>query len=241
MWDISQWQLYFWRFIYLCVSFQTTRMIYDRSNGSAPDAGFDRVAGIYDTLAWLVFGNRLQEAQTIFLSCIPVAARILIIGGGSGWLLRKVLCLCQPRQIIYVEASVRMLAKARKTVQDDGRVVFRLGNETSVRSEETVDVVITPFFLDLFTEERLETHIIPQLLRALKPGGLWLVCDFVRTSVWWQQGLLKSMYLFFRLIANIEARYWPQWPLLLKKKGLRLGKQQPMVGGQVTTGWWING
>ncbi|GAA4454689.1 hypothetical protein GCM10023189_21490 [Nibrella saemangeumensis] len=134
-----------------------------------------------------------------------------------------------------------MLTKARAFVREDARVTFRLGNETAIQMEQPVDVVITPFVLDLFTEERLADVIIPRLYQALKPGGLWLVSDFVQTRNWWQQWLLNAMYRFFRLTAGIEARQWPDWPRLLQQAGLRPGEQQTMVGGQVTTGWWING
>ncbi|GAA4395574.1 hypothetical protein GCM10023187_02650 [Nibrella viscosa] len=161
-----------------------------------------------------------------------------MIGGGSGWLLREVLRRCKPRQIIYIEASARMLAKARKAVQEDGRVVFRLGNETVINPSERVDVVITPFFLDLFTEERLATSIVLRLRQTLKAGGLWLVSDFVQTNSWWQRLLLKVMYVFFGLTAGIEARRWPNWPRLLQQSGLQSGEQQERVSGQVITGWW---
>ncbi|HEY2580586.1 MAG TPA: hypothetical protein VGI43_02195, partial [Mucilaginibacter sp.] len=39
--------------------------------------------------------------------------------------------------------------------------------------------------------------------------GLWLNCDFQLTGQWWQKVLLKSMFLFFRAICDIEASRLP--------------------------------
>ncbi len=43
----------------------------------------------------------------------------------------------------------------------------------------------------------------------LKKEGLWLFADFVddkKNGIWWQQLLLKTMYVFFRIACNIEAQ-----------------------------------
>jgi hypothetical protein len=43
----------------------------------------------------------------------------------------------------------------------------------------------------------------------LKPGGLWLNTDFRLTGKWWQKVMLRSMFLFFRALCEIEANNLP--------------------------------
>ena len=52
--------------------------------------GFDSIASIYDPIARLFFGNSITESQATFLSEIPVG-KVLILGGGSGWIATEVL------------------------------------------------------------------------------------------------------------------------------------------------------
>lgn len=225
---------------------------------------FNWVAPFYDALSFLVFGRRLQRAQTVFLDQIPAGASVLIVGGGTGWLLEQALIHCQTKQgksiqpkptsqsrpgqsrpdqsrpgrILYLETSVGMLHQAsRRMVKKSllGSVEFRLGDETTLGENDCFDVVMTPFLLDLFTEETLQSQLIPRLRSALKPNGCWLVTDFVRTQVWWQKAVLWTMIRFFRLTAGIETRQLSDWQRLLAQAGLTLQKRQPQVGGMVTS------
>ena len=116
-----------------------------------------------------------------------------------------------------------------------GSVEFRLGDETALDASECFDVVITPFVLDLFAEETLQTHLIPRLLSALSPCGLWLVTDFVKPHPLWQKAILWSMIRFFRLTAGIETRQLADWQRLLRQAGLTLRECQTKVGGLVST------
>ena len=211
------------------------------SQNTSPGGNFNWVAPIYDALSFVVFGRKLQQAQTVNLRQVPAGASILIVGGGTGWLLEQVVTQCQPSHILYLEASAAMLARSSRRMVEKalpGTVEFRLGNEFSLRSNDRFDVVMTPFVLDLFTEETLRTTFIPQLLNALKPRGLWLVTDFVSTRVWWQKALLWIMIRFFRLTAGIETRQLSDWQRLLAESGLALKQHQPQVGGMVLAGVW---
>lgn len=189
----------------------------------------------------MVFGKSLKRAQVVFLSRIPAGASILIVGGGTGWLLEPLLDACKPGRIVYLESSARMLARATRRVLNRpvlGTVEFRLGDETSLRPDERFDVVITPFVLDLFTAETLRNRLIPRLHTALKPGGLWLITDFVPTGIWWQRALLWAMIRFFRLTAGIEIRQLANWPGLMTDAGLTLRERSPQVGGMVLADVW---
>ncbi|MGA0558567.1 class I SAM-dependent methyltransferase [Larkinella sp. VNQ87] len=203
----------------------------------ATDSGFDGIASFYDFLSRLVFGNALLKAQSRWLDLLPARSTILIFGGGTGWLLARLLATCDPRKIIYLDASPKMISMSRKRVKDDPRVDFRIGTETSVRSNDRVDVVITPFILDLFSENRLKNRILPPLLTALRPNGWWLCSDFLPPRRGWQRLLLWSQYRFFRTVSRIEARNLPNWVGMLNDS-LTPGDIQPFFGGMIGSGYW---
>lgn len=207
------------------------------------NGNFDWIAPVYDALAFCVFGRGLQRAQVVFLNQIPVGATILLVGGGTGWLLEQVLVQCQPRRVVYLEASAQMVARASRRMLRRGAlgaVDFRVGDETSLTANECFDVILTPFVLDLFTEQTLQVHIIPPLKNALIAGGVWLVTDFVQPQMGWQKILLWTMIRFFRLTANIQTRQLANWRRALAEAGLVPQKDQPQVRGMVSAQVWTH-
>jgi tRNA (cmo5U34)-methyltransferase len=194
-----------------------------------PDCGFDRVAPFYDPLAKLVFGSSLQDAQRWLLPFIPSGATILIIGGGSGWLLQQVLEHTSPKQVVYLEASEKMLQLAQLQNPSPAIVEFRHGTDADLYPREQFDIIITPFLLDLFPDERL-SRLVQRLYGVLDPGGLWLFADFwpvqQKTPIW-QKLLAKSMYLFFGLLSDVQGRKLPDYRRHFVELGL---KEQQCAG-----------
>lgn len=209
---------------------------------AASATDFDWIAPAYDTLAFVVFGRRLKRAQAVYLNRIPSGASVLVVGGGTGWLLEPLLTSGSPQRIVYLESSTRMLARASRRMLNHpllGTVEFRLGDETALRPSDRFDVVIMPFVLDLFTADTLRTSVIPRLRNVLRPGGHWLVTDFVRSSVWWERALVWTMIQFFRLTADIETRQLADWQQLLSEAGLTRRERSPQVGGMVSAEVWV--
>lgn len=208
---------------------------------SAEKPTFDRIAPVYDSLVFLVFGRRLQRAQVVFLNQIPADAQILIVGGGTGWLLQQVLTHCQPNRVVYLEASARMLARASIRVINHnvaGSVTYRVGDETCLKPGESFDVILTPFVLDLFTENHLQSVLIPALSSRLEPGGIWMATDFVPGVTGWRSMLLWAMIRFFRLTTGIGISQLANWQELLAQAGLQRSRQQVQVSGMVSTEVW---
>lgn len=212
--------------------------------GATKQAGgdFNWIAPVYDALAFVVFGQRLKQAQSAFLDRIPAGASVLMVGGGTGWLLEQVLGHYQPGKVVYVETSAQMVARASKRILQKplpGTVDFRMGDETALPMGAQFDVIITPFVLDLFTESTLQYAFIPSLMNVLKSDGVWLVTDFVNPPGGWQKVLLWCMIQFFRLTAGIETRKLADWQQALYNSGLRVQDRQSRVGGMVSAEFWI--
>ena len=204
-------------------------------------ANFNWIAPIYDGLKTAVFGRSLERAQTVFLDQIPPGATVLIVGGGTGWLLEPLLAQGHTSRIVYLETSGQMITRASRRVLDRqllGTVEFRLGDETTLPPDVCFDVVMTPFVLDLFTAQSIRQRLLPRLRQALRPGGQWLITDFVVTANGWQKALIQGMVYFFRLTAGIETRQLVDWQPLLAESGLILLEQKPQVGGMVSSEVW---
>jgi tRNA (cmo5U34)-methyltransferase len=211
---------------------------------SLPDSGFDFVAAFYDPLARLVYGEALRRAQQAALAAgLPAGApRVLLIGGGTGWVLGEVLRR-QPRaRIVYLEASPRMLHQSREWLrrhlpQHTTQVEFRLGTEAALQPPEQFEAVLTFFFLDLFEPARLQA-IVTRLRAALAPGGSWLLADFGPPQAWWHRLLLKLMYWFFGFTTGIRARQRPPIKAALRRTGLRPEAAGQFFGQMIEASVW---
>jgi ubiquinone/menaquinone biosynthesis C-methylase UbiE len=181
---------------------------------------FNAIAAFYDPLSTFIFRQSMTRAQTFFLEEVPPGASVLMLGGGTGWLLAKLLRLNLTCTVSYIEASSKMLGLSMNKISaaETKRVNFIHGTEDSIPSHIVFDVVITPFFLDLFVAERGYT-VVEKVRRCLHSKGIWLVTDFMNTA-WWHSAMLYVMYRFFKTTAHLEASKLPDWEIILKRNGL---------------------
>lgn len=166
---------------------------------------YDNAASFYDKLSRLVFGDNLVKAQVYLLKHISPNAKVLIVGGGTGWILEELTRLHPSGlEITYVEISANMMALSQKREIGDNRVHFINQPIQEVDLPADFDVVITPFLLDNFTDHNLPSVFNP-IHQSLKSNGLWLYTDFQLTGKLWQGIMLKSMLLFFKLLCGVES------------------------------------
>ncbi|MBF9237805.1 class I SAM-dependent methyltransferase [Hymenobacter sp. BT683] len=205
-------------------------------SASPQTTGFDRVAWCYDALAGLVFGSALKRAQRAALLGLPSGApRILILGGGTGWVLTEVLSHRPHATVLYLEASPKMLARARARLERErpqatAQVEFRHGTQADLKPAETFDAIITFFVLDCIAGDELETALA-QLRSAQRPGAPWLLADFRPAQGGWRRLLLQLMYAFFRLTTGLRARALPELHIALGNLGLVPLRSRTFFGG----------
>jgi ubiquinone/menaquinone biosynthesis C-methylase UbiE len=171
-------------------------------------ANYDSIAKIYDQLSRLIYGRQIIDAQVDLLRYTPPDSKILIVGGGTGWILEKIAEQhSQGLEIDYVESSAKMLELSQKKDCKKNTVNFIHEQIENHILQKQYDVIITPFLFDNFKREAIDI-IFKKMDASLVNKGLWLYADFVskeEQTAFWQKILLKIMYLFFGLTSNIET------------------------------------
>jgi SAM-dependent methyltransferase len=209
---------------------------------AAPDTtrptGFDRVAWCYDALAGLVFGPTLKKAQRAALAGLPAGApHVLILGGGTGWVLTEVLRRRPRATVLYLEASFNMLARARTRLvrerpQATAQVEFRHGTQEYLHPTDCFDAVVTFFVLDCLPSAEF-APALARLRAAQHPGAPWLLADFRPARRGWRRVLLTLMYAFFRLTTGLRARELPDLRRALRSLGLEPARSATFFAGAV--------
>lgn len=116
--------------------------------------------------------------------------------------------------------------------------------ESDFRSYEQADpydLVLLPFFLDMFTDESVD-----DMVRMLGRVGTWqtqvIVTDFVHQRKRdWKSLVIKGMYLFFRLTCDIEAHRLPNWQQIFEANGWNIKETATYANGIIGTHLLVRG
>ncbi len=189
---------------------------------------YDRVVRYYDFLSAVVFGNSRMRSQTCLLHFLKNNDRILIAGGGSGKILEEIdRCGCSHLEVVYAEASAKMIRRAKQRSLSNLIVHFVEGGVEQVSPASRFDIVFTPFIFDNFSNEAAAL-LFSSLHQRLSPGGYWLHADFHvnRSSSLWKKALLQTMYAFFRLTTGVQTNQLPDIRRLFQQQAYRQKFQQ---------------
>ena len=203
---------------------------------------FCRLARVYNLLEKLVFREALEKTRFACLDSISRSDKILLLGEGDGRFLEKLTKVNPNCSVTVFDNSPTMLALAKTRVPStfQGEVHLYKKDATNFPfSFEMFDAVVTHFFLDCFTEETLSA-LLEKLSSTLRPGGKWLIADFVEpspTALWFipQFLCLRLLYVFFRLTCGIEARSVVSPQNTLKGLGLKKTRCINFCNGLLTS------
>jgi ubiquinone/menaquinone biosynthesis C-methylase UbiE len=169
---------------------------------------YDPIAAYYDLVHRLFYGRAEINAQVELLSFIRSGDHLLIVGGGTGWILEKIAALYRSGlAITYIESSSAMMALSRKRDCGQNRIEFVEGSIEQFITTVRYDCILTGFFFDNFAGDQAG-RIVGELAPRLVAGGFWLFTDFYYQKgkgKWWQAVLLKLMYVSARLICKVEG------------------------------------
>jgi len=193
-------------------------------------ANYNNSAWFYDKLSVLIYGRVLIDAQVYLLHFIPPSANILIVGGGTGGILEEITRIhSSGLQITYIEIAADMMALSKRRNTGGNQVTFINAAIENVPLLAGFDIIITAFLFDNFREQTL-SKIFVHLHGLLKTDGLWLNADFQLTGKWWQKLLLKSMFLFFKIVCQIEASRLPDIDRQFEQHGYKVIAEKMFFG-----------
>jgi tRNA (cmo5U34)-methyltransferase len=183
--------------------------------------GFNRVAPFYDLLARFVYGSSIRDAQIRFLSHVNPNSKVLILGGGTGWLLEELAKFRTNISVDYVEHSEKMLLSSKSRKQFPfNQLRFILGTEEQVNNE-TYDFIITAFVLDVFPQEEMESMVF-RVRNLLSSQGQWLCVDFDKADRSFKAKVLSFVMIqFFRILSGLKTKGVLDYFGQIKKNGGR--------------------
>lgn len=190
--------------------------------------GFDKLAAVYDDLASFVYGKSIKNSQRHFLHHIPTKAKVLILGGGTGWLLKEIMLLRPACEIWYIEASEKMIALSKSKIVKEN-IHFIHGTENDI-PPISFDIVITNFYLDLFAQQSID-KVIGKIKSSLETKSSWLVTDFLDQGKLWQKIMLRMMYSFFHYVSQIESKSLQDWNSALQENGMTKKEAKSFYNG----------
>ena len=161
---------------------------------------FDRISRVYDLLTFIIFFGRIKKANTDLVPFVKAKANILVIGGGSGTVLTR---FDKNSRIDYVDDSINMIriAKRRKI-----KVFVRFHHMKfeDYQTEIKYDAVICPFFLDLYSEDQLNS-IIEKINNHCRDDAILWVSDFNPSSNY--RFFSRIIYHMMKLFYSVTLGY----------------------------------
>lgn len=189
---------------------------------------YGRIAPWYQPLSRIVFGNTLIRAQSLALQSEAGDSCLLIAGGGDGEILKHL--QGWTGRIDFVEISGEMIRQAQRKAA--GPVRWFQRDIFDFCPDCQYDIILFPFLLDNFLPEEAE-NLITRIPSFLHENGQVIIADYTETPCFWQKILLRTMYLFFRAVADVQVRALPPIEKIMQENGFRKTRSFGLYGGFV--------
>jgi tRNA (cmo5U34)-methyltransferase len=214
---------------------------------------FDRVAPFYPALETLVFGGALTRARNRALYSaedISGGAHWLLLGEGNGRFLLELFRKHPRADVTCLEPSARMRESQRARLLKNLAEAPETWAQVPLRVQDWAAPearfarIVTHFFLDLFGDDEIDA-VVGKISSSAAPGARWCVAEFAPAraplNAALSRALIRTMYLFFRLSANLRTRRLPDWRAALLRHGWRLRDETASVGGLIVASVWERG
>lgn len=187
---------------------------------------FNRWAASYDRhyLQRLIFEPVQETILAVAAAEFPEPTAILDVGCGTGRLLRTAEQRFPAARLEGVDAAVEMVRYAQGVLPAASRITFRQATaERLPFADAQFDLVFSTMTFHHWNDQRAG---IAEVARVLKPGGRWLLADFIAT------GFMRNVRRLFRLRRFPERRVLDP---LVAAAGLQVlaSRRVPRVGSQV--------
>ena len=198
---------------------------------------YNFIAPAYDFLKRIIFGNKLENASTFYLQKKPEPKTILIVGGGTGEILKQ---FSANQTVYYVESSSKMIHKALQRKVNCTVVFHHCNYQQFDAGGVSFDLICFPFFLDQFNDVQIGS-MMSHSSRLLKPTGSIVITDFIPvsdlTSVF-QKLLLRTVIVFFTITTKHPISKIFNIVEIVKTTSFQMVSKKYFVKGMVIASLW---
>jgi ubiquinone/menaquinone biosynthesis C-methylase UbiE len=185
-----------------------------------------------------VFGRHIEAANCRYLSLAKAGESILIIGGGSGKILKHT-----PKQakVDFVDSSAAMIRLARKNSLSTHNIRFIQKDFAEVDLDPySYDYVVCPFFLDLYKSGELP-QILGKISTLMKQEARLLVSDLKLDGKFLlpKRIFVFIIILFFKLFTGLRVWSLADIPALLASEGYKQLEMNQQYGGMIFSSVWV--
>jgi len=145
--------------------------------GPRRETSYDRVAKIYDGLAALYSGGGIARAKRAHHTLLEEGDRVLYLGAGTGEEAHGASKRGAKVTILDLSESMIEGARRRFSPAEASNAEFLVADARRELAAAPFDVVVAPFFLNVFAQEELE-EVLHQVTRHVRSGGLFISVDF---------------------------------------------------------------
>ncbi|WP_339903065.1 class I SAM-dependent methyltransferase [uncultured Cyclobacterium sp.] len=192
---------------------------------------YNFVAPFYDALATLVLGPRFHGSKWAFLDIILPGDTVLVVGGGTGANLPDILKRCGKKgKVIYMEASEKMLEKAKKRIPSDqqDRVEFIFRADFKLPEKYNFDIIVTQFLLDVLIDQDI-TALFEEVNQKVTSDSKWLFLDFFPVRD--KKFLIRLMITSFGFLTQHPRKELPDYEGFFTKGGWVAAKEMSFEKG----------
>lgn len=181
-------------------------------------APYDRVAGMYDLLAYFYSGGGIRRAKLVHLEQLSSGQSLLYAGAGTG--AECVAAARQGHKVTAVDLSPAMLQRCAE-LAESAAVEINLIEADVGQLSVRYDVVVAPFFLNVFAPAGVDS-MLAKLAKLLRPGGQLVVVDFKAPSSSFLFRQVQKLYysaplLFFWLFTRNAWHGVYDYPMMAER------------------------
>lgn len=199
---------------------------------------YDGLAFVYDRLSRML-GRSYRESKFALLEVLQPGYKVLYLGGGTGENLPAMLeRIGDSGKLVYVEASERMIEKARSSVgtESSSRLIFLHQADFEPIPLDQYNIVVTQYLLDIL-EDRDLAALAQAVNKRTDVNSRWIFVDFFPVKK--KRYLLGLMILFFRIFTRNPRKGLPDYSEFFSQSGWTIMERVSYEGGFIQA--WLMG
>lgn len=134
------------------------------------------IVALYEVVAWPMVVSAARATEAVLRSTVGPGSRVLDIGTGPG-LMAQLLAEGLPAQVVGIDSSPAMIARARRRQTERGDLTFNLTTASSWPEDGGVFDAVVMSYLLRYVELEEAPGIFGAAARAVRPDGTLVVVD----------------------------------------------------------------